>query len=897
MHIFHDSQDTDFRSPFGAAEVGSEVSLAVFAPEAVSAVLHSWSEAEGDLRTCMSKGSDGFFRATLRTPDTGCLIWYYFILEKPSGGIIFYGNARDGLGGAGAVYESAPKAYQISIYKHAPVPKWYKDAVVYQIFPDRFFPGSGKGLTEDWYKVPEYEKDAKGNVTRWDFYGGTLEGIREKLPYLSSLGISAIYLNPIFKARSNHRYDTADYMKIDPRLGTDEDFTRLAEDAAKRGISLILDGVFSHTGADSVYFDIENRYGNGAYFNEDSPYRSWFRFDSSEPSGYKCWWGVTDLPEVNEDDSSYREFICGENGVIKHWLRAGAKGFRLDVADELPDSFIKDIRRSLKAVSEENVLIGEVWEDASNKVSHGENRKYLMGEELDGVMNYPFRDMVLDFIDGSSSGSNFDRRMRNLMENYPHENFMASLQLIGSHDRERALTLFGAEKDPKLAKDRLKLASALQYTCPGVPCIYYGDEAGLTGKRDPENRAGYPWGREDEDLIAHYRMLGLIYREHSALKGGDYISAYGEIPESVCAFIRKDKDEKILVLANRSTDEALHVAVETGEPAALQLFTSEEFKSPDGKLKLMLPPLAVYILLLGEKPKRSYKLEKSAGILCPVYAIPGEGARSNIGRDARAFVDYIASAGFKLWQILPLAPLGLGNSPYYSPAVFAGEPSYIDPDELPGRSGLESFKKENSYWLEDYVSFFEGSGRTRGQLEFEQYCFFTQWEKLKDYANSKGISIVGDLPFYPAPGGADVSAHPELFLLDEDGSIKVHAGVPPDYFSGKGQDWGNPLYDWAAMEADGWRWWVERLRTSMKLYDYVRIDHFRALSSYFAIPEGKEPKDGLWMPGPRAQILRCGSQCLPGAQDDCRGPGFSRLGRKKPSQDDGASWHEGLAVF
>ena len=1013
MYIIHNSRDIKYRKPCGAAEVSTSVRLSLYAPEASRSVLHTWNKYEGDCAIEMKRSSsmeagqeaqtnleigskselekrsgveisqealkradvptipekqissrpeEGVFEAIIKTPENGCLIWYYFMVYDADGVCTFYGNAFDGMGGEGACYEKDPKAFQITVYKKTITPEWYKNAVVYQIFPDRFAPdqekfdkdavyGESSPLPEDWYKTPHYEKDEKGNVTSWEFFGGTLNGIRAKLPYLLSLGVTAIYLNPIFKAVSNHRYDTADYFTIDPKLGTEADFKELCREAEASGISIILDGVFSHTGADSIYFDKYGRNGNGAFKNEHSPYRKWYYFTPDKEPGYECWWGVTDLPKVNKLDPSYRDFICGKDGVIQHWLNAGARGFRLDVADELPDEFIKEIRKAVKDCGEDKLLIGEVWEDASNKISYGVQREYFNGEELDGVMNYPLRKMILDFLTGKGDGYLTSRKMENLMENYPHENFMGGLDIIGSHDRKRIMTVLGAEQDRELARRRLKLAAALQYACPGVPCIYYGDETSLTGGADPENRGAYPWGREDLDMVYHYRMLGLIYREHPVLKDGAYENVKGVIPRNIYTFKRVNKEERILVVANASVSETTHVKIDEKAGYGLELLTStiiksvgaetrgdiagkpqikeetwsiqygEPEKNPESVqgiksdecccdmnsgLEFDIPPVTCMLIYLKDEPPERLELLRAAGIICPIFSIPAtkvktrtEGEKGTMGKDARCFVDYIASAGFKLWQILPLNPVGMGNSPYLSPAVFAGEPSYIDRNELPDAKGVEKFKEENAYWLNDYVRFRlsaesdeedierinqacdisreswirkdkiardkessntsvkpsreagkEYKKKTAEELIYEQYAFDCQWQALKKYANDKGISIIGDAPLYVDPEGADVLAHPEAFMLDSKGRLKAHAGVPPDYFCKTGQDWGNPLYDWERMKADGYKWWIERLKHCAKMYDYVRLDHFRAFSAYFEVPQNGKPKDGYWIPGP-----------------------------------------------
>ena len=316
-------------------------------------------------------------------------------------------------------------------------------------------------------------KNPDGSISSWDFYGGNLTGIAEKLPYLKSLGVTALYLNPIFKSPSNHKYDTSDYMHIDEAFGGDEALDMLISEAGKLGINVILDGVFSHTGADSIYF---NKYGNfdsvGAYQCESSPYYRWYNFEEF-PDKYDCWWGVGDLPNVNEDDKWYSRFIYGgENSVIRRYISCGVKGFRLDVADELPDDFIKGIRRAMTETDSDSLLLGEVWEDASNKFSHGEQREYLYGGELQSVMNYPFRDAAVEFIMGGSA-KDFRRRLMSLYENYPPEQFYANLNLIGTHDTRRIITVLGEAPElesPEGKRDFRLSAGAYELAKGGLSC-------------------------------------------------------------------------------------------------------------------------------------------------------------------------------------------------------------------------------------------------------------------------------------------------------------------------------------------------------------------------------------------------------------------------------------------
>jgi len=577
----HDSRSPLFRNPAGPVPVGSRVTLTVETEEADSCELLLRREGE-DTQALPMERAGSRYTMTVKMPEEPTLVWYAF-RALYSGAEVCYGGSHDGLGGEGAEFRGEAHWFQITVYLPCELPDWYGKGIVYQIFPDRFARGADfrqrwlekcaspvRGgakyvFSEDWDDIPFYTKRDNDLVTRWQFYGGTLSGIREKLDYIAGLGVSVIYLNPIFLAASNHRYDTADYFCIDPLLGDEEEFRTLCREAEKRAIRIMLDGVFSHTGADSRYF---NRYGTfpepGAW-QKQSPYDSWYRF-KAPPEEYECWWGVKDLPNVEENDPSYREMICGENGVIRKWLRLGASGWRLDVADELPDAFIREIRAAAAAEKPDAVIIGEVWEDASNKISYDARRTYLWGRGLHSVMNYPFRQSVMDFAMGKCGADRLCRVLLSLQENYPPWAFNGALNLVGSHDRARILTQLGGQEKPgslygrevcrlsgaalEEAKKRLVLLWAIQMAMPGVPCIYYGDEAGMEGFEDPLNRGTFPWGREDREMTEILRGLAARRRASVALQSGDLtLEARGE---DVLVLRRRTAKETVTVCVNRA---------------------------------------------------------------------------------------------------------------------------------------------------------------------------------------------------------------------------------------------------------------------------------------------------------------------------------------------------------
>lgn len=931
MNAYHNSHEPAYRSPFGAAPCGSRVELALDVtdpPPGAGCFVRVWERSQGAAlvpMTCDSWGQTARFSAAITVPEEGCLLWYSFVIEGYDGRRYYYGNNEAGLGGAGRLYDGSPKSYQITVYRPSATPDWYKNGIAYQIFPDRFFrgedwlarqqaaqrPAGWKGprrvLQQDWDDTPFYCRNEKGEITRWASFGGTLEGVREKLMYLKSLGVTVLYLNPIFEGASNHKYDTADYMKIDPALGDEESFQALVDGARELGIRIILDGVFSHTGADSRYF---NRLGNydtvGACQSKDSPYYKWYRF-KSWPEDYECWWGVTDLPNVEELEPSYKEFIYGgRESVIRRWLNKGVGGWRLDVADELPDEFIKGIRAAMTEEDPDSVLLGEVWEDASNKESYGAQREYLLGEELQSTMNYPFRAAAMDFMLGRMGPEEFRDRLTSLQENYPPENFYGALNVIGSHDRQRVLTTLGeapaeegmTERERELyrlppdrcdlARRRLKMLSLIQFTMPGVPCIYYGDEAGAQGYADPFNRGPYPWGREDQDLLAHYRMLAALRQQYPVLASGGYeAQAFGG---HVYGCRRWDGESQVQVLVNRGIFEHETVRLPMAAPCALEL-TQARWLEPDGDglLTVQLPPLTgVVIQYLARRPRQA-GLERAAGVVCHLTALPGRDGPATLS-DGYPFVDFLAEAGQKLWQVLPLNPVGPGGSPYASQASFAGETALIDRARQPDWEGLDAFCRENADWLDDAALYHsikaarQGApwqswpeeerdrldlaglkARYAGEMDAycrDQYWFWSQWAALKEYANEKGVGIIGDMPLGMSADSADVWAHRELFELDGAGWPSRTAGVPPDYYSPEGQNWSSPVYRWEVLARQDHQWWLRRLSRAQETLDFVRLDHFRGFSEYYSIPAGKSGRWGGWRPGPGLALFQAARASL-----------------------------------
>ena len=567
--LHHNSRCAEDRTPFGAVPSDRDVRLRVTAqgetPDAVwlgyAYGLETFST--GCIR--MEADSDGSYTAILRTPGAPCLLFYWF--EAVSGNRTRF-LVRDGAksDGTGVLWDIRPdfssearftqSVFQITVYDDAArFSDWMAGAVVYQIFPDRYarspdydpnaaeaaFGKPERIFHADWNEEVDYTGKPDTGYLACDFFGGSLNGITDRLDAIKDLGVDVLYLNPVFKARSNHRYDTGDYRTVDPLLGTNDDLVRLCAEAKARGIRVLLDGVFSHTGADSRYFNKLGRYPDpGAWQNATdgtySPYASWYTFHrQGNHLSYESWWGFPDLPAVRELDLSFRKYINGKDGVVRHWIRQGVSGWRLDVSDELPDEFLREIRAAARKEDPDSCILGEVWEDASNKVSYGQFRDFIFGRTHDSFMGYPFRDLVLDWLCGGRTAKQLANGLNGLRENYPLPVLYRNMNLISSHDVPRALTVLSGVPDPerrdrqaavrlkdgerKRATALLKLAVLFQVLFPGAVSVYYGDETGMEGFRDPFNRRTYPWGSEDKDLIAWFSQT-LHLRDMPVLRTG-----------------------------------------------------------------------------------------------------------------------------------------------------------------------------------------------------------------------------------------------------------------------------------------------------------------------------------------------------------------------------------------
>ena len=648
--ITHDPARERFHSPLGAVETRTPLRLAI--SDSRAAVLSAELVINGDdgleERHEMSP-ADGDWAVTIAAPEAPAALWYSFRLTLADGELWLCAGYA---GRFSQLMSTRGDGFRLTVYERGfETPEWFRRSVMYQIFPDRFARdgtdtarrGVEKHIAmgrqvkyhDGWDEAVDWQPNsADGFYFPLDFFGGTFRGIEEKLDYIAGLGVGVIYLNPIVEARSNHRYDAADYMQPDPILGSLEDFERLCASAKARGIRIILDGVFSHTGADSVYFNRDNHYRSAGAYNagKKSEYYGWYDF-RKWPEDYRCWWNFPDLPEVNEHDPSWQKLvITGSDSVVKTWLRRGADGWRLDVADELPDDVLEMIRSAVKEEKPDAVVLGEVWEDAVTKFSYGTRRKYALGSALDTVMNYPFRSAVLDFLCGRSDSRALAAFLLGQRLNYPLPMYYALMNLISSHDVERARTALATRLDARgMTREQQAgfivsesqdergaamqaLAAAVQFAVPGVPSVYYGDETGMNGMLDPFNRAPFTTGWHP--LTDWYQALGGLRKSSGALRSGA-AAFFSPHPDVLCVlrivsggrdcFGSEAENGAILAVINRAEraveavcDLWLDNAGLTGaELASLRdagftggecLLTGETVQAESGLVRLKCPP-------------------------------------------------------------------------------------------------------------------------------------------------------------------------------------------------------------------------------------------------------------------------------------------------------------------
>ena len=608
-----DSRSEFCKKPYGAVPCGTAVSYTVrpLCREGWSRCVlvtqreFSGQTAELELPCTGQDGDRNRFSGIFSAPAEPELVWYWFRLFREDGSSILLD--RSGYHGGENV-----QSWQLTVYEESFTPAWFGCGVVYQIFPDRFCrlelpdPAGMVGsrtIHENWSNLPDWRPDAQGEVRNCDFFGGSLQGILSKLDDLADFGVTVLYLNPVFESASNHRYNTADYRAIDPMLGTEDDFHHLCQEAKRRGIRVILDGVFNHTGSQSRYFNADGFYSDtGAAQSPDSPYYHWYSFHPW-PADYDAWWGIRTLPAVREDAPDYRDFIIrGQDSVVRHWLRAGASGWRLDVADELPDDFIGEIRTAMEETAPDSFLLGEVWEDATTKIAYSMRRRYLLGQELHGVMNYPFRTALIAYLLGGDADE-FRETLESLRENYPPHAFYSLMNFLSTHDTPRILTVLGADHMPgskeeravfrlsparrQLGLKRLRLAALVLFTFPGAPTVYYSDEAGMEGWEDPFNRAGYPWGQEDSELKSFFSKLAHLRREQPALQTGQLHWRW--TAGSLLVFAR-ELDGQLLTTVVNAADTPQTLTLPWFGDTARDLLSGEVLSPADNVLPLTLLP-------------------------------------------------------------------------------------------------------------------------------------------------------------------------------------------------------------------------------------------------------------------------------------------------------------------
>ena len=544
----HDLGTGEDLSLFGAIRSGTKLALTLCLEEGTEALgaefrIHS-DGYEGKICSRIyqmeSTGKSDVYRLVLDVGDLAesligervGLFYYEYAVDTPCGLCCFGGENVTKLEPSGDAGER-----QLLIYSDTPEPE-LPPGIIYHIFVDRFRRSgkcevrAGAVIDPDWdHGTPQFASCPGDPLPNNVFFGGDLYGVIEMLPYIASLGTSVIYLSPIFEAASNHKYDTGDYLSVDSMFGGDAALEELCKAAAEYGMEIMLDGVFNHTGSDSIYFNREEHYSSiGAYQSDDSEFYGWYSFRHF-PDDYECWWGIDILPRVKSSEASYRDFICGN--VLDKWSRAGVRHWRLDVADELDDLFLNDFSAALRRRDPGALIVGEVWEDASDKVSYGRRRHYFTHAQLGSVMNYPLRAAVLSYVlDGDTES--LRRATEGLYRRYPKHVSDHIMNILGTHDTERVLTALGdrdwfGESNKELSQRRMTsetkahavslLVEAYSIICalPGIPCVYYGDEAGMEGFRDPFCRRPFPWNDRDTELTEKYAQLGMTRRDEKWL--------------------------------------------------------------------------------------------------------------------------------------------------------------------------------------------------------------------------------------------------------------------------------------------------------------------------------------------------------------------------------------------
>ncbi len=649
-YVYFDSRDPFCKSPYGAVEQGASVTLRIATRkgqlQSVELVLETqtiydtfaksvrYREHKSlPMEKVYSTNAYDVWEAEFSLDEIG-VYGYHFNLKRNDRDIVTYADNQNtvnvpgvmvrGLGGIGmfTAYGRNKNPYQLTVYsKDMKMPEWTRDMVIYYIFPERFKNGNkandpvvGKTkfygnrdiqIHKNWCDPKPWVPGDGFSDDQWcnDFYGGDIDGVIQKLDYIRSLGANVIYLNPIFFAPSNHKYDTADYHKIDPHFGDLRTFQRLVSEAKKRGIRIILDASLNHCGSDSIYMDRFGKYPTlGAFENQtitpESPYYEWFKFDTrqTDPSRmFSSWLGFDSLADINDKVESYRDFAYrNKDSVTKYWLQQGAYGWRMDVTPWVSDDFWREWYSEIKKDYPDTFTIAEVWFDAS---------KYLVGDMFDSTMNYIFRQALLDFAKGGNASKSVDA-LEMVRENYPKPVFYRLMNLMSTHDQPRTLWEVGYKEVGQrnyneIYRKRLILTKAFQFTYPGIPTIYYGDEVGMTGGHDPYNRGPYPWKEDgctppDETLIPVVQNFARIRSENQVFIDGEIRMLYSD--RNIILFERSNDSDKAIVVFNNgkedvsfvipSVDDGVYVDLEGGGEIALN--SGESFTMPPYAYKILL---------------------------------------------------------------------------------------------------------------------------------------------------------------------------------------------------------------------------------------------------------------------------------------------------------------------
>lgn len=564
--VIYNSQDILFKEPFGAVPLNTSINFKIKANALCNVKMIIKTKKgfeEFDLEYIEKENEYHVYSMELDTSNYLGPIFYYFKFEKDDE-IFYYSNNHELLGGVGRLYTKKPELfYHTYVYDlKYNVPGWFKTGIIYHVFVDRF--------NNDDCSLENVNKDLI------EVYGGNLRGIINKLDYLQDLGVSIILLSPIFEARSHHKYDTGDYKKISEDYGNLDIFKELVAEIKKRNMYLILDGVFNHTGSDSKYF---NKFGNydtlGAYQSKDSKYYEWYSF-KNYPKDYECWDGVDTLPQHNLDNKSFLDYIMfNEDSVVNYWMNLGIDGWRLDACDILTNEFLIKLYNVIKSNNSDSIIIGELWDDPTHFRHHSHDRidSYLCGNEVEAITNYPLHGLILGYCKGDTTPQKFRRGFYSLMENYPKEYFYSLINISGTHDIERLFYLLDGNFD------FIKLSIVLSFTLPGVPLIYYGDEAGLDGGKDPDDRRPFPWSNVNKEIFNQYKSLCDIRNSSDILKKGSIF--FIENPDFLI-YKRTFEAKSIYVIVNTISYETFDISNLSNNDAELKdIENNNVYKSDD----------------------------------------------------------------------------------------------------------------------------------------------------------------------------------------------------------------------------------------------------------------------------------------------------------------------------